>query len=65
MRASDFAPSPTNVAKSWRAGASVEVLYGFVFRDGLQLHLCQVSGIDPVTNLSEVYLLRRRRQRIA
>lgn len=34
----------------------VEVLYGFVFRDGLQLHLCQVSGIDPVTNLSEVYL---------
>ena len=33
-----------------------EVLYGFIFRDGLQIHLCQVAGIDPQTNLSEIYL---------
>jgi hypothetical protein len=33
-----------------------EVLYGFVFCNGLQMHLCQVAGIDPQTNLSEVYL---------
>lgn len=32
------------------------VLYGFLFRDGLQIHLCQVSGIEPQSNLSEVYL---------
>lgn len=33
-----------------------EVLYGFIFRDGLQIHLCQVAGLDPHANLSEVYL---------
>ncbi len=32
------------------------VLYGLLFRDDLQLHLCQVAGLDPVQNLSEVYL---------
>lgn len=32
------------------------ILYGLLFRDGLQLHLCQVAGIDPQTNLSEIYL---------
>lgn len=32
------------------------VLYGLLFRDGLQIHLCQVAGIDPRTNLSEIYL---------
>jgi len=33
-----------------------EVLYGFLFRDGLQIHLCQVAEVDATTNLSEVYL---------
>lgn len=33
-----------------------EVLYGLLFRDGLQIHLCQVAGLDAQTNPSEVYL---------
>jgi hypothetical protein len=32
------------------------ILYGFLFRDGLQIHLCQVADIDPQSNLSEIYL---------
>ena len=31
-------------------------LYGFIDRDGLQIHLCQVAHLDPQTNLSEIYL---------
>lgn len=39
------------------AGRGVaEVLYGFLFRDGLQIHLCQVAEVDEQTNLSEIYL---------
>lgn len=33
-----------------------QVFYGFVQRDGLHLHLCQVADIDPQSNLSEVYV---------
>lgn len=33
-----------------------KALYGFIDRDGLQLHLCQVAHLDPQANLSEVYL---------
>ncbi len=33
-----------------------EVMYGFLYSDAIQLHVCQVAGIDPRTNLSEVYL---------
>lgn len=39
------------------AGRGVaEVLYGFLFLDGLQIHLCQVAEVDAQANLSEVYL---------
>jgi hypothetical protein len=33
-----------------------EVMYGFLFSDAIQIHVCQVAGIEPQTNLSEVYL---------
>jgi hypothetical protein len=51
-----FRPKPYQRAEVVEGSRLSEVLYGFVFRDGLQLHLCQVAGIDPQTNLSEVYL---------
>ncbi|MCU0295996.1 MAG: hypothetical protein MUF33_04895 [Candidatus Nanopelagicales bacterium] len=39
------------------AGRGVsEVMYGFLFLDAIQIHVCQVAGIEPQTNLSEVYL---------
>ena len=34
---------------AWR-----EVLYGFLFRDGLQIHLCRVAEVDERSNPSEI-----------
>ena len=52
-----FAPNPTNVAKSWRAGAWSKCCTWFRLPRRFTVAPVQVSGIDPVTNLSEVYLI--------
>jgi predicted enzyme related to lactoylglutathione lyase len=33
-----------------------EAAYGFASRDGVELHLAQVAGVDPKQNMSAVYL---------
>lgn len=51
-----FRAKPYQRAEIVAGRGPAQILYGFVFRDGLQFHLCQVAGIDPANNLSEVYL---------
>lgn len=51
-----FRAKPYQRAEIVEGRGPAQVLYGFLFRDGLQIHLCQVAGIDPKSNLSEVYL---------
>ena len=50
-----FRAKPYQRAEIVEGRDPARVLYGFLFRDGLQLHLCQVAEVDPLTNLSEVY----------
>lgn len=51
-----FRAKPYQRAEVVQGRQVTEVLYGFLFRDGLQIHLCQVAEVDPKSNLSEVYL---------
>jgi hypothetical protein len=51
-----FRAKPYQRAEIVQGRKPSQVLYGFVFLDGQQIHLCQVAGLDPQTNLSEVYL---------
>lgn len=51
-----FRAKPYQRAEIVEGREPARVLYGFLFRDGLQIHLCQVAEVDPLTNLSEVYL---------
>lgn len=51
-----FRARPYQRAQVVQGRPPTQALYGFLFRDGLQLHLCQVADIDPQANLSEVYL---------
>lgn len=36
--------------------ADGDPIYGFVHRDGIELHLSRTRGVDPATNCSAVYL---------
>jgi len=51
-----FRAKPYQRAEIVEGRGPAQVLYGFLFRDGLQIHLCQVADIDPHNNLSEIYL---------
>jgi len=51
-----FRAKPYQRAEIVEGRGPAPVLYGLLFRDGLQIHLCQVAGIDPQSNLSEIYL---------
>lgn len=51
-----FRAKPYQRAEIVEGRSPAQVLYGLLFRDGLQIHLCQVGGIDAQSNLSEIYL---------
>jgi hypothetical protein len=51
-----FRAKPYQRAEIVEGRSPAQVLYGLLFRDGLQIHLCQVAGIDAQSNLSEIYL---------
>lgn len=51
-----FRAKPYQRAEIVEGRGPAQVLYGFLFLDGIQIHLCQVADIDPQSNLSEVYL---------
>ena len=51
-----FRAKPYQRAEIVEGRGPSQVLYGLLFRDALQIHLCQVAGIDPTTNLSEIYI---------
>jgi hypothetical protein len=51
-----FRAKPYQRAEVVSGRGVAEVLYGFLFRDGMQIHLCQVAEVDEQTNLSEIYL---------
>ncbi len=51
-----FRAKPYQRAEIVEGRGPAQVLYGLLFRDGLQIHLCQVAGTDPLTNPCEVYL---------
>jgi hypothetical protein len=51
-----FRAKPYQRAEIVQGRKPAQVLYGLLFRDGLQMHLCQVAGLDTQTNPSEVFL---------
>lgn len=51
-----FRAKPYQRAEIVEGRSPAPVLYGLLFRDGLQIHLCQVADFDRRTNLSEIYL---------
>jgi hypothetical protein len=51
-----FAAKPYQRAEVVPGQAPSQELYGFLSRDGLHVHLCEVADVDPRSNLCEVYI---------